>query len=50
MVVLVIDKAENFPLKYLSIPWLETTAEILSVKMSELLEKELDIKVSKEVL
>lgn len=32
MVVLVIAKAENFQLKYMSIPWLGMTATALSAK------------------
>lgn len=46
---LVIAKARVFPLKYVYTALLGLTAVTLSVKISELLKEDLDIKVSKEL-
>ena len=45
---LLIGKSRVSPIKYVSIPRLELTAETLSIKMSKLIKKELDIKDHEE--
>ena len=46
---LVIEKSRVVPLNYISIPWLELTAAILSVKISKHLMSELQFSITEEV-